>query len=71
MRIYGVAVVGAGPAGMIAAIRAGQLKKSVVLIERNDSLGKKMLLTGKGRCNIYGEVRRAGSFSKISLFCIL
>lgn len=50
--IYDVAVVGAGPAGVIAAIRAGQLKKNVVLIERNDHVCEKILLTGRGRCNI-------------------
>ena len=50
--IYDIAVVGAGPAGMMAAIRAGELKKNVILIERNDSPGKKILLTGKGRCNV-------------------
>jgi len=52
MHIYKVAVVGAGPAGSIAAIRAAQLKKDIILIERNASLGKKILLTGKGRCNL-------------------
>jgi len=52
MYIYDIAVVGAGPAGTMAAIRAGQLKKNVVLIERNDSIGKKILLSGRGRCNI-------------------
>lgn len=52
MQIYDIAVVGAGPAGAMAAIRAGQLGKNVILIERNTSIGKKILLTGKGRCNI-------------------
>ena len=45
-------IVGAGAAGMMAAIRAAQLNQNVVLLERNNSLGKKILLTGKGRCNI-------------------
>lgn len=49
---YDIAVIGAGPAGMMAAIRAGELKKNVILIERNESPGKKILLTGKGRCNV-------------------
>ncbi len=49
---YDVAVVGAGPAGMMAAIRAAQLKQTVILLERNDAPGRKMLLTGKGRCNL-------------------
>ena len=51
MKIYDVGVIGGGPAGMMAAISAGQRDKSVVLLERNESLGKKLLLTGKGRCN--------------------
>ena len=49
---HDIAVIGAGPAGIMAAIRASQLKRYVALIERNDSIGKKILLTGKGRCNI-------------------
>jgi hypothetical protein len=52
MVIYNIAVVGAGPAGIMAAIRSGQLKKNVLLIERNDVIGRKLLLTGNGRCNI-------------------
>lgn len=50
--IYDIAVIGAGPAGMMAAIRAAENGKSVVLIERNESVGKKLLITGKGRCNL-------------------
>lgn len=49
---YDVAVLGGGPAGMIAAGRAAQLGASVVLIEKNVTLGKKLLLTGGGRCNL-------------------
>jgi len=49
---YDVAVIGGGPAGMIAAGRASETGARVVLIERNNSLGKKLLITGKGRCNI-------------------
>ena len=52
MDIYDVAVVGAGPAGSMAAIRSRQLKKNVIVIERNGVIGKKILLTGNGRCNI-------------------
>ena len=52
MDIYHVAVVGAGPAGCMAAIRSSQLKKNVILLERNGVIGKKILLTGNGRCNI-------------------
>jgi hypothetical protein len=45
-------IVGGGPAGMMAAIRAGQLKQDVSIIEKNPLLGKKLLLSGKGRCNL-------------------
>ena len=45
-------VVGGGPAGMMAAIRSGELKQAVTLIEKNPILGKKLLLSGKGRCNL-------------------
>lgn len=49
---FDVAVVGGGPAGMMAAGRAGKLGARVALIEKNHYLGKKLLLTGKGRCNL-------------------
>jgi len=49
---YNLAVIGGGPAGMIAAGRAGELGSRVVLIEKNNHLGRKLLITGKGRCNI-------------------
>ena len=47
-----VIVVGAGPAGMMAAIKAAESGKEVILVEKNDRLGKKMFITGKGRCNV-------------------
>ena len=47
-----VVVIGGGPAGMIAAGMAAVRGKDVILFEKNKSLGKKLLLTGKGRCNI-------------------
>ena len=49
---YDAIVIGAGPAGMMAAIRAAEKKRSILLIERNDTLGKKLLISGKGRCNL-------------------
>ena len=45
-------VIGGGPAGMFAAITAAQQGSRVLLLERNDRLGKKLLITGKGRCNV-------------------
>ena len=47
-----IIVVGAGPAGIMAAIRASELGQEVILIEKNPILGKKLLLSGKGRCNL-------------------
>lgn len=49
---FDVAVIGGGPAGMMAAGRAAELGAQAVLIEKNPSLGRKLLITGKGRCNI-------------------
>lgn len=45
-------VIGGGPAGIIAGIKSAEEGNTVTLIEKNDSLGKKLLITGKGRCNI-------------------
>ena len=47
-----VIVVGGGPAVMMAAITAAENGKKVILIEKMNILGKKLLITGKGRCNI-------------------
>ena len=47
-----VLVVGGGAAGLMAAIQAANEGAKVTLLEKNDRLGKKLLITGKGRCNI-------------------
>ena len=47
-----VIVIGGGPAGMMAAITASQTGNQVILIEKMKTLGRKLLITGKGRCNI-------------------
>lgn len=47
-----VIVVGGGPAGMFAAIAAAENGHKVILLEKNEKLGKKLYITGKGRCNI-------------------
>ena len=52
---YDVIVVGGGPAGMFAAIAAGQLGCKVLLLEKMERLGKKLLITGKGRCNVTND----------------
>lgn len=47
-----ILVVGGGAAGMMAAVTAARNGKKVLLIEKNEKLGKKLFITGKGRCNI-------------------
>ena len=49
---YDGIVIGGGPAGMFAAITAAEQGSKVLLLEANDRLGKKLLITGKGRCNV-------------------
>jgi len=52
---YDVIVIGAGPAGMMAAITAASKKFSVLVIEQKKQAGSKILVTGKGRCNITND----------------
>lgn len=47
-----VIIIGGGPAGMLAAISAAKNGDNVTILEKMDMLGKKLLITGKGRCNI-------------------
>lgn len=49
---YDVVVIGGGPAGMMAAAYAGERGRSVLLLEKNEKLGKKLLISGGGRCNV-------------------
>lgn len=49
---YDIAIIGAGPAGLMAACRASELKAKVILIEKNERPGIKLSVTGGGRCNI-------------------
>lgn len=55
MMQYDGIVIGGGPAGMFAAITAANRGQKVLLLERNDRLGKKLLITGKGRCNVTND----------------
>lgn len=61
---YDIIVIGGGPAGMIAAGRAGERGARVLLIEKNKSLGKKLLITGKGRCNLTNAIFDVREFTK-------
>jgi predicted flavoprotein YhiN len=49
---YDVIVIGGGASGMMAAGRAGELGKRVLLLEKNKKLGEKLAISGGGRCNI-------------------
>ena len=53
--MYDGIIIGGGPAGMFAAITAASRGQKVLLLERNDRLGKKLLITGKGRCNVTND----------------
>jgi len=54
---YDVIIIGGGPAGMMAAGRAGELGARVLLLEKNNRLGVKLLITGNGRCNITNNIK--------------
>ena len=49
---YDGIVIGGGAAGIFAAITAAKRGQKVLLLEKNDRLGRKLLITGKGRCNV-------------------
>lgn len=51
-----VIIIGAGPSGMMCAIKAKNENNNVTIIEKNDKAGKKLLLTGSGRCNYANEI---------------
>ena len=50
-----IAVIGGGPAGITAAIFASLNGAEVTLFEKNEKLGKKIYITGKGRCNVTND----------------
>lgn len=60
-----VVVVGGGPAGMLAAAEAARGGARVVLLEQNEKLGKKLYITGKGRCNVTNACDRDGFFTAV------
>lgn len=53
--MYDVVVIGGGPAGMMSAYSCAEKGNSVLLVEKNEKLGKKLYITGKGRCNVTND----------------
>lgn len=60
-----IAVIGGGPAGMMAAGRAAELGARVVLLEKNGKLGVKLLITGGGRCNLTNKNITNGNLTEL------
>ena len=60
-----IVVAGAGAAGMMAAASAAEAGASVVLIEPNEKVGRKLYITGKGRCNLTNDCSRDGFFASV------
>lgn len=60
-----VFVIGGGPAGMLAAANAAKNGHAVTLFERNEKLGKKLYITGKGRCNVTNIADRDAFFERV------
>lgn len=62
MQKFDVAIVGAGASGIMAAITAKRNGASVILLEKNQSIGRKILSTGNGRCNITNKFTKAENY---------
>ncbi len=60
-----VIIIGGGAAGMMASIRYAERGFSVTLFEKNEKLGKKLFITGKGRCNLTNDCTEEGFFSHV------
>ena len=60
-----VVVIGGGPAGMISAYFSASNGNQTTLIEKNEKLGKKLYITGKGRCNLTNDIEPDEFFTKI------
>lgn len=62
-----VCVIGGGAAGMMAAVTAAGKGHEVVLLEKNEKLGKKLFITGKGRCNLTNACDRQELFKNVTV----
>ena len=60
-----IAVIGGGAAGMMAAYAAAKSGAQVTLYEKNEKLGKKIYITGKGRCNVTNDCSRDVFFDQV------
>jgi len=63
--MHKVVVIGGGAAGMMAAIASAQIGNNVILLEKNEKLGKKIYITGKGRCNLTACVENNEFFNNV------
>lgn len=65
MMVYDIIVIGAGAAGLIAAGKAAERGAKVLLLEKKERVGRKMLISGKGRCNITNNSSQSNHFKNI------
>lgn len=61
--MYDLCIIGAGPSGLTAAITAAQRNKKIIIIERNSKCGKKLLMTGNGKCNYFNNDQDLSHYS--------
>ena len=60
-----ITIIGGGPAGMMAAVSAAEMNADVVLCDKNNKLGKKLYITGKGRCNLTNDITPQEFFKNV------
>ena len=71
--MYDVIVIGCGAAGMMAAFGAAEAGRKTLVLEKNEKAGKKLFITGKGRCNVTNACDRdifLKTLSATPSFCI-
>ena len=66
MNIYDLIIIGGGASGIMAAITASQYSEKVLIIEKNNRIGKKVLVTGNGRCNYTNTLLKSTDFNNPS-----
>ena len=65
-----VIIIGGGAAGMFAALGAADAGHQVTILEQNEKLGKKIYITGKGRCNLTNACETSETYQGMQNFCI-